>query len=250
MKRFFIDPSEIKKSTPAIRGKDVLHIRRVLRLQTGDRIILIDGRGNEYEAAISQLFDDYIHVKIFQKYTPHSEPTVRIILMQAFLKEKKMDMIVRSLTEIGISALVPVFSDRAIPRLDETRISSRIERWNKIAKESLKQCRRTIALEFAQPMLFRQAIHAENDADLKVIFWENETRPLTTLIASEIEKPSKIAIMLGPEGGFSQNEIDLAKSAGFVSASLGPRILRAETAALASCVLIQYLYGDMGQKTS
>jgi 16S rRNA (uracil1498-N3)-methyltransferase len=246
MRRFFIQPSEIPKPVPVIRGRDVLHIRKVLRLKTEDHIILLDGRGNEYEAAIQKIFDDHIQVKIIQKFMSYSEPPISIIVMQAFLKEKKMDMLVRSLTELGMSRWVPFFSEHSIPRPDAKRMSSRVERWNEIAKESLKQCRRTTSPEISQPVDFHQAIHTDSDADLKIIFWENEPCTLKKSPASETQQPSKIIIMLGPEGGFSQKEIESAKSSGFISASLGPRILRAETASLVSCVLIQYLYGDMG----
>jgi 16S rRNA (uracil1498-N3)-methyltransferase len=245
MRRFFIHPTQVEKISPEIQGQDVLHIRKVLRLTAGDRIILLDGQGYEYEAAIREIFDDRIQVDILKKYQPDTESPIHIIVMQAFLKEKKMDMLVRSLTEIGISTWMPVFCDHSIPRPDERRQSSRIERWKEIAREAIKQCRRSIPPEILSPSNFHQAVHSSMDADLKIIFWENAILPLTESIDINIKKPLKIIILLGPEGGFSQKEVDHAISCGFVSVSLGPRILRAETAAVAACVLIQHIYGDI-----
>lgn len=246
MRRFYIHPSEVEKLLPAIKGKDVLHIRKVLRLSTGDRIILLDGQGNEYEAIIREMFDNCIHVDILKKRLNKAESPIKINVMQAFLKEKKMDMLVRSLTEIGISTWMPVFSEYSIPRPDEKRLSLRIERWREISRESIKQCRRSLPPEILSPVSFYHAVHIELDADLKIIFWENATLPIKESIDPNMKKPSKISILLGPEGGFSQKEIDHATSSGFICVSLGPRTLRAETAAMAASVLIQHLYGDMG----
>jgi 16S rRNA (uracil1498-N3)-methyltransferase len=246
MRRFFIHPSEIEKISPVIQGNDALHIRKVLRLTRGECILLLDGRGNEYEATIGEMFDDRIHVNILKQCQSQTESPIRIIVMQSFLKEKKMDLLVRTLTEIGTSAWIPVFSEHSIPRPDEKRQVLRIERWKEIAKESIKQCRRSIAPEILAPVTFDQAIHSPMDANLKIIFYENAVLTLTETINPIMKKPLNILIFLGPEGGFSQKEIDHATSAGFISVSLGPRILRAETAAVAACVLIQHVYGDMG----
>jgi 16S rRNA (uracil1498-N3)-methyltransferase len=246
MRRFFINPLEIGRTSPAIRGQDVLHIRKVLRLQQGDRLVLLDGQGYEYEAAILEIFDDHILVNILRKYQTDTESPVRITVMQAFLKEKKMDMLIRALTEIGISTWAPVFCEHSISRPDEKRQSSRIERWKEIARESIKQCRRSIPTEILAPMTYHQAVYSSSEADLKFIFWENAILPLKESKNSNVIKPLNITILLGPEGGFSQKEIEHAISSGFVKVSLGPRILRAETAAIAACVLIQHIYGDLG----
>jgi 16S rRNA (uracil1498-N3)-methyltransferase len=246
MRRFFINPSEVKKISPVIRGNDALHIRKVLRLTAGERIVLLDGQGNEYESVIEEVFDDCIHVNILKQNQSQTESPIHIIVMQAFLKEKKMDTLVRSLTEIGISTWMPVFSEHSIPRPDEKRQFLRIERWKEIVKESIKQCRRTIAPEILAPASFHQAIQNDMDADLKIIFYENAVLSFKESMDIEMKKPFKIIILLGPEGGFSRKEIDHATSSGFISLTLGPRILRAETAALAACILIQHIFGDMG----
>jgi 16S rRNA (uracil1498-N3)-methyltransferase len=246
MRRFFIHPSEVENKTPAIQGKDALHIRRVLRLTRGERIILLDGTGNEYEATLKEFLDDRILVDILKKYRSQTESPIHIMVMQSLLKEKKMDILLRMLTEIGISTWMPVFSEHSIPKPDVKRQLSRIERWKEIARESIKQCRRSVAPDILAPVTFHQAINAPMDSDLKIIFYENAILSLKESVDPNMKKPFKIIILLGPEGGFSQSEIDHAISSGYINVSLGPRILKAETAAVVATVLIQHAYGDMG----
>ncbi len=247
MRRFFIPHTEIHKASPKIHGQDAQHIKRVLRLQPGNRILLIDGSGYEYEAELTGLSDAHVSIAVLRKYRPKMESPLRLVVVQGFLKEKKMDLLVRHLTELGMTKWQPVYTEHALPRLDEKRLISRIDRWNTIVREAMKQCSRTLAPEMAMPLTFQEAVHSENDADLKIIFWENETTPLRKSAALDIKESATAIVLLGPEGGFSENEMALAKSAGFISASLGPRTLRAETAAVSACSLVQYLYGDMGK---
>ncbi len=246
MRRFIIDPTEIQKTSPAIRGQDALHIRKVLRLSPGEGIFVLDGHGNEYEAVIQEIHDDHVSIQIIKQTISQTESPLQIAVYQSFLKEKKMDVLVRMLTEIGISAWIPVFSHRSVPRPDEKRQMQRLERWKEIALQSIKQCRRAAPPEILPPIPFDQVVFDSKGADLKLIFYENASQSLKAFIAPEIKKPSKIVLLLGPEGGFTQKENDSAITAGFTSVSLGPRILRAETAAVAACVIIQHLFGDLG----
>jgi 16S rRNA (uracil1498-N3)-methyltransferase len=246
MKRFFIDPEEILKSTPAIGGQDAQHIKRVLRLKSGDPIVLLDGTGFEYIAKIVNFSKDRVHISIVEKISPETESPLQLIVLQGYLKDKKMDILVRHLTEIGVTKWIPVISERSVPHPDKNRMTSRMKRWETIANEAVKQCRRPIPPEICKPLLFDEAVSKNSDVDLKIIFFENETIPLTKSLADPAKNPSKIMIMLGPEGGFSQKEVEMAKNNGFISASMGPRILKAETASISACTLVQYLFGDMG----
>ncbi len=249
VRRFFIAHEETHKPSPRICGQEARHIKRVLRLQPGDRVLLVDGSGYEYEAALEDLSNDHVSVAILRRYLAKAESPLKITVAQGFLKEKKMDVLVRHLTELGISKWRAVFTEHALPRPDEKRLAERLKRWNTIAREAIKQCNRALPPEILPPLALQDAVYAEKDADLKLIFWEKESALLHHCLDPHTKRPSKVFILLGPEGGFSEAEISLAKSAGFISASLGPRILRAETAAISACALIQYLYGDMGQKT-
>ncbi len=245
MKRFFIEHSEIIKDSPVITGQEAHHIAKVFRLKPKDHILLIDGSGMEYEAEITASSKDTVTVSIIKEYSPATESILKITVGQGYLKDKKMDMLIRHLTEIGIAKWLPVTSEYSVPQPDSQRITSKSKRWDMIAKEAVKQCRRTRVPEILPPVLFHQAVEKTSGADLKIIFYENETVSLAKTMSALNQIPSKIFILFGPEGGFSNKEIALAKSNGFIIASLGPRILRAETASIAACTLIQHLFGDM-----
>jgi len=245
MKRFFIEHSEIIKTSPVIDGQDAHHITKVFRLKPKDHIILIDGSGMEYEAQITSLSKNKVSVSIIRKYSPDTEPMVQITVGQGYLKDKKMDMLIRHLTEIGIAKWMPLTSEYSVPKPDTKRINSKIQRWEMIAKEAVKQCRRTRVPEILSPVTFQEAVEENSSTDLKIIFYENETVSLAKTMVSLNQNPLNIFVLLGPEGGFSNKEIELAKSNGFIIASLGPRILRAETASISACTLIQHLFGDM-----
>lgn len=246
MKRFFIKPEEISGTSPSIRSSEVNHIRNVLRMKSGDHIILVDGTGYEYEVALTRLAPDHIDFEILKKNRTIYESPIRLMVAQAFLKEKKMDFLVRHLTEMGMCAWLPLFTEHAVPRLQGKKLASRVERWQAIASEAVKQCRRTIVPEILTPLSFNEWIVAGAEADIKIAFWEKETVPLKAVAPKKSSLHHSLLVLIGPEGGFSDAEMDLARSAGFVTASIGPRILKAETAAIAACALVQYIYGDMG----
>jgi 16S rRNA (uracil1498-N3)-methyltransferase len=251
MRHFFIDPSPAKNSLVAIQQPEAHHIKNVLRLKPGDRIKLFDGTGLEYEAVIRKISAEEVDVEILSRIRATLRSGVQIMVAQAFLKEKKMDDLVRKLCELGVAKWVPFFSQRSIARPDASRLAGRIRRWHRIAAEALKQCRRIDLPEIAGALSFEEVLDFSKTCDLNIVFWENETSPLNSGMGSN-EKHSikKILLMLGPEGGFTQKEIDMAQHSGFVMAGLGPRILRAETATLAAVTLVQYLFGDMGTRTT
>jgi len=248
MRRFFIKQSKITSTKIFITGSDAAHIKKVLRMEPGDRIWLFDGRGFEYEAMIENLLAGSIEVSITKRFLSASESPVQIIAAQALLKDKKMDILARQLTEIGITKLIPFTAIRSVSRPDKKRLSARRKRWKKIAIEALKQCGRGHVTEIGETITFNDAIKIDDGCDLKIVFWENESKPISDAIQHRHYR--KILAVLGPEGGFSEKEIEDARACGFVTASLGPRILRAETAAVAACTILQYLFGDMGLKKS
>jgi len=250
MRHFFIDQSELAGPNPAVRGVDARHIINVLRLKPGDRIGLFDGTGKQYEAIISALFSAKVEVSVLGSSDPGVESPLELVVAQSFLKEGKMDDLVRKLTELGISRWVPFISERSVPRPDDKRILARTKRWEKIAKEAAKQCKRVKITGIGKTVLFDDVIALENNFDLKIVFWENEKNLLDPKsLAAGHDDLKKILVMFGPEGGFSVNEIEKAKEHGFITVSIGPRILKAETATICACALMQFLFGDMGQKS-
>jgi 16S rRNA (uracil1498-N3)-methyltransferase len=251
MRYFFIDPSSAARPLVSIKGSEAHHIKNVLRMKPGDSLKLFDGTGFEYEAVLVSVSAKNVAVEIQRKIEATAQPGVHIIVAQAFLKEKKMDDLVRKLCELGASRWIPFFSQRSIARPDRKRLAGRSQRWMRIATEAAKQCRRIDALQIGDALSFEEILDFSNSCDLKVVFWENESSPLSRDRLSEAANPfKKILIMLGPEGGFSEQEIKLVQESGFISAGLGPRILRAETATIAAVALVQYLFGDMGTEST
>jgi 16S rRNA (uracil1498-N3)-methyltransferase len=246
MRRFFIDSVISTDGKVMIDGREARHMKNVLRLKTGEPVILFDGSGVEYEATIDSLSSERAVLSIHSKSKAKSSVPTRIIVAQSFLKEKKMDTLVRQLCELGMAKWVPFFSERSVSRPDKERLAGRINRWRKISIEALKQSRRTELPEINDVLTYDEVLALADECDLKIIFWENEPIPFQV---PEISKPDieTILLVLGPEGGFTEDEIRSAKAHDFVTGGLGPRILRAETAALAACTLVQYVIGDMGQ---
>lgn len=247
MRRFYIEPSAVAKSSLTIGGTEAHHIKNVLRLKPGERLKLFDGTGCEYDAVICVMEADTIGLEIQRKIQPDPAAGVQITVAQAFLKEKKLDDLVRKLSELGITTWIPFFSERSIARPNKERLAGRILRWKRIATEAMKQCRRKTLLEVHEAHTFDEILKSSEPYDLKILFWENKAVPFNHDSNLTPHCPvTSIMIMLGPEGGFSDLEIETARQSGFLTAGLGPRILRAETATLAAVTLIQYLFGDMG----
>lgn len=253
VRRFYIAPDRICRveqegtSGPVLTGPDANHIKNVLRLQTGDPVVLFDGAGREYDARIAAIDSAGVRVEIVGERRSETESPVAITIAQGFLKEKKMDDLVRGLTELGMTRFIPFLAERSVARPDPKRLQARAERWEKIALESLKQCRRSRVPDIGATVSFSEMVEFGRQSDLKVLFWEEEAgagnSPLTQLRADRF---GTVFAALGPEGGFTASEAATAREAGFIVAPLGPRILRAETAAIAACTLLQHLYGDMG----
>jgi 16S rRNA (uracil1498-N3)-methyltransferase len=248
MRFFFIDRTEIAGPAPTLRGTDARHIINVLRLKPGDIIGLFDGTGKQYKARISDLSSGRVGVSVLESSDPVIESPLELVVAQSFLKEKKMDALVRQLTELGIYKWIPFISERSVPRPDEKRITARILRWKKIAIEAAKQCERVRITGIGKTLSLDELLAAEKDYDLKIVFWENEKNLLDkNNLAAGRSNLMKILVMFGPEGGFAVNEIEKAKESGFITAGMGPRILKAETATVCACALMQFLFGDMGK---
>ncbi len=245
MRYFFIEHAQSTGSTFVITGSDARHIKTVLRLKSGDKIGLFDGKGFEYKAKIVDLSTGRVKVSVIRRFPSTAESPVQITVAQGFLKEKKMDGLVRQLSELGIIKWNPFIAERSVPRPDKKQLSARTKRWEKISKEAIKQCKRGCIMEIGDTVSFEEILNLSQTADLKIAFWENELQPLNAELPRPDRNINKIYALLGPEGGFTQQEIESARDRGFVTASLGPRILRAETATVAACVLLQHLFGDM-----
>ena len=249
MRYFYVGAKALQQPIVVIEGSEVRHIKDVLRLKPGDQIRVFDGAGFEYESRILRFASGRVEIEIGRKFMGTKESPVQISVAQALLKEKKMDRLVRHLCELGMTRWMPFISERSVPRPDQKRSADRAERRSKIVKESCKQCQRSKLPQIIKTSTFKEVLNYGRTCDLNVVFYEKESTTLKELMASDPPaNPRNILIILGPEGGFSEQEIDDARAADCVVAGLGPRILRAETATIAACTLVQFLFGDMGQK--
>lgn len=247
MRRFFVENSLFPDSVAAISGAEARHIKTVLRMQPGDALELVDDSGYAYPSEIVEITDTEVLVQVHGKYPTGSESNIKLTVAIGFLKEKKMDLLVRHLTELGMVVFLPIITARSIARPPEKRLVSRIERWQTIAKEALKQSQRGRVPEIAWPATFAEALELSQKADKKLIFWENAAAVLPAPDAP-VPDTTEVFVMIGPEGGFTEKEAITAADQGFIPIRMGPRILRAETAAISACTLIQYLYGDIRKK--
>jgi len=245
MRRFPVAPDAVRDGRALLGPADTRHLTRVLRLGVGARVRLYDGEGNEYDARVTGAADDRVELAV-ETCRPHAgESPLEVLLLQGFLKEKKMDRLVRQATELGVARFVPVFGERSVARPEGRRLEARQERWAKIAAEALKQCRRGRVPAIGPPVDMAGALALADGCDLKIAFWEEARRPLAGLAASETVR--RVAVLMGPEGGLTPAEASAAEAAGFAAVSLGPRILRAETATVAACALVQHRWGDVGK---
>ena len=247
MRRFYIYPDRVERSDIYLSGPEARHLRTVLRLSVGEKVVLFDGTDNEYDARIVSFKSGRVDLRITATRSSSTEPQVKLTIAQALLKKRKMDGLVRQLTELGIHHWRPFIARRSIPRPTQAKNLAQTARWKTIATEAVKQCRRGSPPIISHPISFDDILVASKDDTVKVVLWERATEPLINrLPAPPLPGNQQILLMLGPEGGFSEAEIKAAKIEGFVTASLGPRILRAETAALTACVLVLHHLNDLG----
>ncbi|MFW6335196.1 MAG: 16S rRNA (uracil(1498)-N(3))-methyltransferase [Desulfosalsimonas sp.] len=241
-RRFYIEPGQADRPEPRLTGRQAAHIRKVLRLSEGDRISLVDGTGLAFEARITGVGSDSVSVEITGRTSMQNESGLQIAVAQGFLKENRMDDLVRQITELGAAKWIPLFTERTVARPDKKRMEKRLKRWQSIAMEAVKQCGRSLAPEIRMPAGLGEVLDMARDVDLPLFFHENAG---TALPSDPQIRPDSVLLVLGPEGGFTEDEASKARKQGFYFAGLGPRVLRAETAAVTACSLAQYMYGDL-----
>lgn len=245
MARFFINRENIQSASATLAGQEFDHLRRVLRLTVGDVVTLFDDAGWEHEAVIAGLHADHGELKIRRSYEAGKESPLQLTLALGVTKGEKMDFVVEKATELGVAAILPFTSSFTVPKLDDKKIAKRSERWRKIALSAAKQCGRTQVPEILPLCEFRHMVAGAGDRELRLLFWEKETaQSLRQVHGSNADAPA-ILVVIGPEGGLSSAEAELALARGFHSVHLGRRILRAETAAVTALSLVQFLWGDL-----
>ena len=241
MHRIFLHELPLLKQPVVIRDEKAHYLFSVLRCKTGEGLIVTDEKGCSYTAQILSASKKEVTIDITGDYVMDTESNLDITLIQGLLKGEKMDFVIQKTTELGVSAIIPAITERS--QLRETR---KHPRWKKIAEEASRQSGRTQIPEIFETCSFKEIFDIPGLISGKgIIFWEQGGEKLTAL-TSRPSHTDKISLIIGPEGGFSEEEVLLASEKGFLIATLGSRILRAETASIATVSIIQFALGDLG----
>jgi 16S rRNA (uracil1498-N3)-methyltransferase len=251
MRRFFVEKIDAEQTSFSITEPEAKHISKVLRMGPGDRFILMDGKGARFLALIESAGTHEVRVFLEKPLPKPPSSPVEIFLCQGLLKSRKMDYVIQKTSELGVDCILPFSSERTVVRLKKERLPGRMKHWCEIARSSAKQSDRAVPARIEGLLPLNELVAKWNEEDaLKVVLWEEEgSKDLKGLLReSSIQK--KFIGMVGPEGGFSRQEVEAAKDAGFVPASLGHRILRSETAAITVVAVVQYEWGDLSLENS
>jgi len=245
MPRFYVSQPHIEKDMLRIEGNEVKHIRRVLRLKAGDEIVVFDGSTKEYAGMIVEDRPSSVVIRIDSILSSGKESPLEITLAQSVLKGEKMDYLIQKATELGVKEIIPFFSSRSVPQLEKSKSLRRHHRWEKIAIEASKQCGRGVIPKIEVLQDYSEMLQNIPPNFLRLILWEKEGTRVKEALAGSGEK-IKIFFIVGPEGGLSQEEVNLSREKGFIPITLGKRILRSETASLSLLSILQYEWGDIG----
>ena len=233
MYHFFVGEEQISGENAYIEGSDVKHIVNVLRMKTGEKL-LISVKGDwDYLCKIVDVETDRVNLKVLESMEQRELP-VNITLLQGIPKSDKLEMIIQKAVELGVSEIIPVKTKRVVVKIEEKKLSAKLNRWNAIAESAAKQSKRSIIPKISEPQSIDNALEIVKDFDVKLIPYENaDSIDKTRRILDNMDKTGNISVFIGPEGGFEEDEVKKAIDLGFEVITLGKRILRTETAGLA-----------------
>jgi len=254
MIRLFLSPEELTSQEILIHGENAHYISSVLRVQTGDMLTIFDGQGNRYLCKINKIHKKEVIAEKVKTEMYSAESPILIVLAQGIPKGDKMDFIVQKSTEMGVKKIIPLITERS-----QVQHTAKTERWRKIALSASQQSGREKIPDIEEAVNFKEFFNPPIPPLSKgdeggfldknhcgIIFSEEEKNQTLKKVLKDFKEITAIALLIGPEGGFSDTETKMAIEKGFIAASLGPRILRTETAALSAISIIQYELGDMG----
>jgi 16S rRNA (uracil1498-N3)-methyltransferase len=246
MTRFFIPATQIRGDRVTLEGGDHHHLLNVLRKSTGDEIEIFNGKGEGYIARIVEIYSGHTVAAIVKSTGKQTEPRIAIRLVQSLPKSDKFEWILQKNTELGVSDFLPVISERSLIKLDAAAQIKKRERWEKIIKEAAEQSGRGV-IPRLQPVLEWRELLGAFPSGLVLLPWEGEQdRSLKDVLGATAAIPDELSVIIGPEGGFARTEVERLRDLGAVTVTLGPRILRTETAGLVAVAAILYHYGELG----
>ena len=239
MYHFFVPAGQISDTAVSITGSDVTHISRVLRMKAGDEITVLDGKGNEYTCRLTSFCDTAVEAEIIEKRPVSSELSSKLYLFQGVPKGDKLDRIVQESVELGVFEIIPVITERTVVKLEDKKNEQRTARYNSIAESAAKQAGRGRIPVVRKAVSWKEALKAAKELDVILFPYElADDMENTRSVLNSLDNTASIGIFIGPEGGFSAEEVEQAVNAGFEAVTLGKRILRMETAALVSAALV------------
>lgn len=248
MYHFFVNPSQICDTRVIITGADVNHIKNVIRLKVGDEISISNGEdGRDYRCQIEEITETQVICRLRFIKEDGVELPAKVYLFQGLPKGDKMELIIQKTVELGVYELIPVAMKRCVVKLDEKKAKSKIARWQGIAEAAAKQSKRAVIPQVKEVMTYRQALEYAQDMDVKLVPYEMENildsssgMAGTKKLMESLHAGQRIAVFIGPEGGFEQDEIDAAIAFGMKPITLGKRILRTETAGMTVMAWVMY----------
>ena len=252
MHRFFLPPESFSSPHIRVGGEVAEQIRRVLRLRPGDHLTLLDGLGFEYHAILKSYGQGEAWAEVERRKPVTTEPRVQVTLYLSLLnKPDKFEWALQKCTELGATRFVPVVAERSVA---DRPSASRRERWERIIREAAEQSGRGMIPRLEEAVPFRNvpsdvagsSAEATEDKHIMLVPEVGQSRTIKSVLASLLEPPQGVSILVGPEGGFTQAEVATALDAGALGVSLGPRVLRSETAAVATLALVMGALGEMG----
>ncbi len=248
MRRFFVPAGSVGGREVVLPPELARRLATVLRLQRGDRVILADGLGRDYEVELSDVSARAASALVVGERPSPAEPSLELVLYQSLLRPQRFELVLEKGTEIGVSRFVPLLSGRAQVKTEAG--SERTQRWRRIVSEAAEQCGRGRVPAVDPPLPFEEAVRSarprRTGPGLRLIPWEGERAlGLGSYLRALEERPATVSLFVGPEGGFAEEEVELARGAGCVPVSLGPRILRSETAGIVAAALVMHELGEM-----
>lgn len=241
MLRLFLPPEELLAEHIIITGDQARHLTLVLRVKPSDMISVLNGSGYEYECRIVSVHKKEVKAEVINKVPYSAESPVSITVAQGISKGERMDIVIQKSTELGATMIVPIISERT-----QVKNTQKVERWRKIALSAAQQSGRDKIPEINEPVQLEEYMDSIAPGSSGIIFFEEKRERNLKNVLSDFKGIKEITILIGPEGGFTKEEVAAAIEKGFVEASLGPRILRTETAPITALSIIQYELGDMG----
>lgn len=243
MYNFFIKSENLIENTIKLDGNDFFHAKNVLRMKERDTF-LVSLDNKNYLCEIKEIFSDYLIAQILEKDFFDTSLNIEIYLFQGLPKSDKLELIIQKAVELGVKEIIPVQMERCVAKIEPNKVKSKTERYQSIAESAAKQCKRAFIPIVSTPLSLKMALDKAKELDLLLIPYENEQGIKSTINAlAQIKKGFKVGVLIGPEGGFSDSEIELAKTVG-KSISLGKRILRTETASITALSMLM-LHAEM-----